>query len=200
MECSAQNRREWGVKHPDRVREGFKRWVAKNEDRYRTNSKLWRLSNLDKKRVANAKWQEENREKARESVRRHYRNNLDLMRIKRRAKRLKHIEREKAYSIAWAKANPEKRVAREAKRRAQKRGSTGTFTDVDISSIFKAQRGKCGYCRLKLRKKYHVDHIKALARGGSNDRTNLQILCVQCNLSKSSKDPIDFAQSLGLLL
>lgn len=46
----------------------------------------------------------------------------------------------------------------------------------------------------------HVDHIKALRRGGTNDRRNLQMLCQPCNNRKHAKDPIDYAQSLGLLL
>ena len=33
----------------------------------------------------------------------------------------------------------------------------------------------------------HVDHIKPLAHGGSNDITNFQALCPKCNLSKSAK-------------
>lgn len=48
--------------------------------------------------------------------------------------------------------------------------------------------------------KYHVDHIVPLIAGGSNDRSNLQILCQPCNNSKSSKDQIEFMQSRGMLL
>jgi len=39
-----------------------------------------------------------------------------------------------------------------------------------------------------------------LSRGGSNDKYNLQLLCPTCNLKKSAKDPIDFAQENGNLL
>ena len=35
-----------------------------------------------------------------------------------------------------------------------------------------------------------VDHIQPLAKGGSNDFSNLQTLCVRCNLQKRDKiDP-----------
>ena len=34
---------------------------------------------------------------------------------------------------------------------------------------------------------YHVDHIRALADGGANDRTNLQLLCPTCNIKKGAR-------------
>ena len=39
-------------------------------------------------------------------------------------------------------------------------------------------------------KSLHVDHIQPLAKGGTDDFSNLQTLCSQCNLQKSDKiDP-----------
>ncbi|OKO69265.1 hypothetical protein AC628_33740 [Bradyrhizobium sp. NAS96.2] len=69
-----------------------------------------------------------------------------------------------------------------------------------MADLIKQQKRRCAYCRTKLTLDYHVDHILALSRGGSNDRTNLQILCEPCNLAKHAKDPLDFARSLGRLL
>lgn len=33
-----------------------------------------------------------------------------------------------------------------------------------------------------------IDHIVATSKGGSNDRTNLRILCTPCNTEKGVKD------------
>ena len=63
------------------------------------------------------------------------------------------------------------------------------------------QKNKCAYCRVSLKSRvYHIDHITALSRGGTNLRSNLQLLCQPCNQSKHAKDPIVFAQQLGMLL
>lgn len=46
----------------------------------------------------------------------------------------------------------------------------------------------CATCAARItdRPSAHVDHITPLARGGSNDRDNLQVLCARCNLTKGA--------------
>lgn len=103
-------------------------------------------------------------------------------------------------SLDWAARNPDKRRANEANRRARKQNSEGSHTSDDIKTLFDIQRGKCACCHIVISDGYHVDHIMPLALGGSNDKTNIQLLCPTCNMKKSSKHPIEFMQSLGLLL
>ena len=86
------------------------------------------------------------------------------------------------------------------KRRAREIEAGGGYTRDDISQIYTAQKAKCAICRKSLRSEFHADHIIPLVRGGSNYRSNIQLLCKTCNLRKSAKDPIDFMRSLGWLL
>lgn len=66
--------------------------------------------------------------------------------------------------------------------------------------LTKLQRGRCAYCRDRLAAGFHVDHIIPRAAGGSNERSNLQLACADCNIAKGAKDPVVFAQSLGRLI
>lgn len=98
------------------------------------------------------------------------------------------------------KNNPD-RVKTNARNGKQKRKNVpGKHTAQDIAAIIKLQKGKCAYCKVKLGKKRHIDHIVPVSKGGTNDRQNLQITCIPCNLTKGARDPIFHAQTLGMLL
>jgi 5-methylcytosine-specific restriction endonuclease McrA len=97
----------------------------------------------------------------------------------------------------WQKNNPDKVRVKLARRRGRERQAEGEFTAEDVKSLYKAQDGKCAYCFIDLGKKYHVDHIKPLIRGGSNWPDNLQLCCPTCNISKGAKDHGEFMQYLG---
>ena len=84
------------------------------------------------------------------------------------------------------------RAIREAKRRASKRASQGTFTLEEIKILLKTQNYSCAnpHCCADLRREIkHLDHVKPLARGGSNNIENLQWLCRPCNSRKSDLEP-----------
>lgn len=101
---------------------------------------------------------------------------------------------------AWKKANPEKVRVATRKRRARKRGASGTHTASDIEVIHKRQAYKCAECGVSTKKYKHVGHIMPLALGGRNSPDNLQILCADCNDRKGAKHPLDWAKLKGRLV
>lgn len=61
------------------------------------------------------------------------------------------------------------------------------------NAVFHRDKGCCVFCGtdltklVNLREKLHYDHIIPLVAGGTNDVTNLQLLCSDCNLKKGGK-------------
>lgn len=74
--------------------------------------------------------------------------------------------------------------------------SINAFT---ISAMFKAQDAKCVYCGCSILSEYHIDHINPIATGGSHVISNVQLLCPDCNMKKSSMDNYEYQQTRGLL-
>lgn len=184
-------------------------WIAGNRDRVRSikQKHASKPSAIQRAKERHHLWHAENKETARQRTRNYRAKNPDKVRAfpsakspKKVAYRQTHREKQSAYHKQWKVDNPERVKANHWKREARKRGNGGIHTGVDIKAIFQAQRGKCAYCRIKLGKRYHVDHIVPLISGGTNDRRNIQITCPSCNLRKNAKDPIDYARSRGMLL
>lgn len=88
-------------------------------------------------------------------------------------------------------------------RRARIKNAHGKHTAKEILELFDLQRGKCPYCKAKLHKagknKYHSDHVMPLSKSGSNDISNIQLLCAKCNHTKYNKLPEEFAANFGKL-
>jgi 5-methylcytosine-specific restriction endonuclease McrA len=109
--------------------------------------------------------------------------------------RLRDVDRHRANEREVAKRDFEKRVAYRHMRRA-----AGTFSYSVIPFLKAQQKGKCPICRGLLTSLVEVDHIMPIALGGTNESSNLQLLCRSCNRSKGAKHPVDFMQSKGYLL
>ena len=63
------------------------------------------------------------------------------------------------------------------------------FDEKFRATIFKEQNKCCQLCKEKLEiNNFQIDHIKALANGGTNDLINLQILCKPCHFVKTQEE------------
>lgn len=149
-------------------------------------------------------WRESNRERVRAKELARYKKNAEKIRERKRAAqrvyRSKHPGRVKESFRAWAKNNREAIKVHQRRRKARLLAAPGSHNAADIRFLLESQRYKCANCKTSVRKIRHVDHIIPLARGGSDDWKNLQILCPRCNCSKKAKNPYDWAHENGRLL
>lgn len=163
----------------------------------------WRAANPEKSKKRNRKYRQANLEKIKKYKQDYYAANFEKIKEKNREYRQVNIEKIKKYKQEWGATNSEKISAAQHRRRSYKRGNGGAYIVKDIEVIFNQQGGRCNACGKKLirynKKQYHIDHIIPLARGGSNNPENIQLLCPSCNLSKSNKDPIQWARENGRL-
>lgn len=105
----------------------------------------------------------------------------------------------------WLENNPRASCIRQSRRRSRQRSAPGNHTELDMIAILAMQGGRCAYfkdCGVDLtRATCADDHIIPLARGGSNDRQNMQCCCRSHNASKGDKDPIIWVRvKLGWLI
>lgn len=95
-----------------------------------------------------------------------------------------------AYAKEYWRANPEMASKCHATRRARKAAAEGHHTAADIKAIRVRQDDFCANpsCAVPLHGRGSLDHVVALANGGSNWPFNLQLLCKPCNSMKRSRD------------
>jgi hypothetical protein len=90
----------------------------------------------------------------------------------------------------------------------------------DIRKLYAQQNNKCKHCgvtekavkldaehahnkglitrnQARARAKFHVDHIEPLSIGGTNDPSNLQLLCYKCNTTKNNKREVSAIRVIG---
>lgn len=175
--------------NPEKAREKNRRWAAQRKAKRHAAREARLAATIDERAAAEVARAEAKRERAR---------------VRYLANREANLEQ----SRKWREANPGKSAAlqrawRQNNRdrvRAAKRARKSTKRITLVRELTQLQRGRCAYCRAKLGDEFHVDHVMPLKLGGPDRRSNLQLACEPCNLTKSAQDPIDFARSTGRLL
>lgn len=185
LDCSRANCAADYEKYRERVLASRRKRYAENPSKALADNKKWVTDNAEKVRAYHAARYVEHRDAVLAAVRKRAQENRDKIRM---------------YKAEYSRKNKAALSVAYRNKKARRRAAEGVHTLQDVKRIRAAQKDRCAYCRVKLNGSGHVDHILALVNGGTNWPNNLQLLCAGCNLSKSSKHPIAFAQQIGLLL
>lgn len=193
-----------------------KAWREANRERKRAVSKAWHDANKERESKTHKAWYKTHKEKVLAACKAWAKANPARRRASDRKSKIARKEKIVAYSKAYYEANRERcSIANRAwrqknrqavatnkqRRRARKRNASGQFTANQIARLYELQKGRCWWrgpsCSVYLSKGYHIDHRVPLAKGGTNDISNIVLACPHCNLSKQDKLPADF---IGRLL
>lgn len=167
-EKNAQKELEYRSENRERISERSRQWRIKNRDRHAENAKNWRLNNLERCNENRRRWRREN------------------------------PERERFLAKRWRLTNPEKQRTIMFNRNCATRGLRQAIRHGAIDELMEMQSGLCVYCKYEIEKKFDVDHKTPVSRGGSNNKENLQLLCISCNRSKRDKTHGEFLEWMKL--
>lgn len=106
--------------------------------------------------------------------------------------------RKNALRREWARRNADTVRLWNKLRLHRQRGGGPTPSPAVVRAIGCMQDWKCTYCATSL-VNYHLDHKTPLSRQGTNEESNLQLLCAPCNLKKHTMTHEEYAAIVGVI-
>lgn len=197
-EVLAYNReylRKWRKANPEKVREQERRksktesYKARKKTYSKTYVPKWREANRERSREHSRNYAQAHREQVREKSNRHYRENRERYAELNRQWRESNRERVRENNRRWQLANPENRKARTQARRARIKNVPGRYKAREWLDLKAFYDYTCLACHKREPEiKLTPDHVKPIAKGGSNSIDNIQPLCLSCNQKKHVKE------------
>lgn len=207
-EASRRKRRESYSQNSEREIEKTLRRRAENPERYREYMQEWRGKNLESRAKYRKSYNFENKERISSYRKIYYRRDPERFKGYEARKRARHRNKINAYKRKWAneayQKDPIKQSAGGRRRRARLANAGGIHTAQEIHALWEQQGHKCAVpeCQYPItaqrgKNKYHIDHIMPVILGGSDDISNIQLLCCFHNHQKGAMHPDKWAQKIG---
>lgn len=199
-ECNSIQNKEYREKNKDNIKDYKKEMYEKNRENVLQQRKEYYEKNRDMVLDRVNKYTDINREEINEKRRQFRKDNIEHMQNQDRKKYVKFREQILLDRKAYNKTENGRliKLKNDGKRRAKLKNG-----DVTVQQLKELERNVkvCYWCNEPLKnKEVHIDHYIPLSKGGEHTISNLVIACSKCNHTKSAKDPLVFAQSLGRLL
>lgn len=163
-------------------------WRARNCERLKRNDANRYQRNIESATVTRREYYKNNREKILSRSKKRYAANPDKVKSYVANWAKKNKDKRSRYTSKWTKNNLDKANAAWHRRRARLKGNGGSHTPEEIEAILISQGFCCAGCSISFTKrKPTIDHIIPVSRGGTDDPSNLQLLCQPCNSSKGTR-------------
>lgn len=188
-ECYACRKRDYQA-HAEINRERARQYRQNNAKEIAERDKSSRLANPGREKASRHAQYLRNAEAIKSKQKEYRQANPDKIRQQKRKYVLSYPERVRS---TWKRCYDSKpdlylEISRVcfARRRARKSKVDGSFTRQEWQHLKDQHINKCLCCG-KDNVKLTPDHVIPLAKNGSNDISNIQPLCLPCNLSKGTK-------------
>jgi len=145
-----------------------RQWGEKNREHKAEYNRRWREANPEHKKEYDSQWRKAHAEYSGQ-----------------------WHEANPEYNRQWAEANREKRREQEHRYRARKNGAA--VGPVNEAAVYELYNRTCVYCGAT--QNLTLDHVVALADGGTDCQDNLVVACRRCNSSKRAKSLEDWLQT-----
>lgn len=182
LEANREKRRQKQAEYRLTHKEQEKEYRKVNKEKLLKMSREYGRANPGKRK----EYYLANKESMREKSLNSYRANPEQRRESTRRWQNKNRERTNARQRERYRERPEVMLAQIHKRRALIAGNGGSYTTEewqDLCSYYMDQCLACGEVPDYL----SPDHIVPLSKGGRNDISNIQPLCLRCNKSKGAR-------------
>lgn len=184
---------QYWEKNSETLKADNRKSYAENRDARLAQKREHYALNPEKMRIRGKKFSDENKEKILSDKRDYYIANKETILIKNKI---------------WRQSNGDVSRIHSLNRRARKKAVGGVLSPDLYEKLFKLQRGHCAICKIKLPllgDNNPMDHVVPLTprpgdKQGTNEDSNMQLLCQPCNNRKHNKDPLKFMQEMGYLI
>ncbi len=186
-----KKQRDQRIRNPEAVHARDTQWRNKNRETINEQAReRWRLSPVLRQRAK--EW--------------HHARNAALTPPQREHKRYRerensprYRERRRRFGILWRQRNRDhwlnQLAVSNANRQARLRNAGGSWTWAQFQDLCAIAGNRCYYCGC-VPGKLTPDHAIPLARGGSNDITNLVPACLSCNKRKGTRTKDEYLARL----
>jgi len=209
--CAAEYQKQYKLEHNDKIlqrakkyrtdnKQKIKEYQNANKEQMKKTNKEWRIANKDRVILKQKEWYALNREEQILSNREYYKNNKDYHLQWTKKYREENKEELRIKAKAYFQTPKGRAANKNSCHKRREWIAEGDVTTQQIAILI-ANATHCYWCNSTLRgRAVHVDHYVPRVAGGIHTLSNLVITCGHCNLTKSAKDPVEFANSLGRLL
>ena len=193
LEANRRASRKWRATHLQYDKERCRAYRAAHREELRAYNRAykraWREANPEKNRARHRAYRAAHREYFLAYNRAYRKAHLEEHRARCRVYRKANPEKVRAASRAYRAANPEKVrvsfIVSNALQAAKHYDALGKFTAGQFVELCARYKHRCLCCGKK--RKLGADHVIPLSKGGSNFISNIQPLCLPCNMRKGTR-------------